>query len=101
MDSIFGWLVTAGTFIYKLPQIYKLYKTKSSNDVSTSSLVIQTIGYVFYIIHGVIIEDNPTITMGGISLLQGTILVVLCCLYKTVEAGTTGTATEDIEMVVL
>ena len=83
MDSIFGWLATAGTFIYKLPQIYKLYKTKKSDDVSTPSLVIQTTGYVFYIIHGVIIDDHPTIAMGGLAFIQGTILVVLCCLYKT------------------
>lgn len=80
--SIFGWIATCGTFIYKVPQIYKLYKTKSSNDVSTSSLIIQTSGYVFYIIHGFIIDDYPTIVMGGLSFLQGVILVILCCIYK-------------------
>ena len=83
--SIFGWIATCGTFIYKVPQIYKLYKTKSSNDVSTTSLVIQTTGYVFYIIHGFIIDDYPTIVMGGLSFLQGVILVILCCVYKKNE----------------
>ena len=102
MDSIFGWLATAGTFIYKLPQIYKLYKTKKSDDVSTSSLVIQTTGYVFYIIHGVIIDDNPTIAMGGISFIQGSILVVLDRLYKTREGEAGEEALDDVvEMVVL
>lgn len=80
--SVFGWIATAGTFIYKVPQIYKLYKTKSSNDVSTVSLIIQTTGYIFYILHGYIINDYPTIVMGGISFLQGVILVTLCCIYK-------------------
>lgn len=102
MDSIFGWLATAGTFIYKLPQIYKLYKTKKSDDVSTSSLVIQTTGYVFYIIHGVIIDDNPTIAMGGLALVQGSILVVLDRLYKTREGEADEEALDDVvEMVVL
>jgi uncharacterized protein with PQ loop repeat len=82
INSIFGWIATFGTFIYKVPQIYKLYNTKSSNDVSTSSLVIQTSGYVFYIIHGIIIDDYPTIVMGAISFIQGVILVTLCCIYK-------------------
>lgn len=80
--TVFGWIATAGTFLYKLPQIYKLYKTKSSNDVSASSLIIQTSGYIFYIIHGFIIDDYPTLVMGGISFLQGVILVILCCMYK-------------------
>ena len=100
MDSIFGWIATAGTFIYKLPQIYKLYKTKQSNDVSTLSLVIQTSGYIFYIIHGIIIDDYPTIATGGIAMVQGIILVVLCCLYKTVEADDSAGA-DAVEMVVL
>jgi uncharacterized protein with PQ loop repeat len=82
MTSVFGWITTTGTFLYKLPQIYKLYITKSSNDVSSTSLIIQTIGYIFYIIHGFIIDDYPTIVMGCISFLQGIILVILCCIYK-------------------
>lgn len=82
MTSIFGWIATVGTFLYKLPQIYKLYKTKSSNDVSSISLTMQTTGYVFYIVHGFIIDDYPTLVMGGISFLQGIILVILCCVYK-------------------
>ena len=82
MTSIFGWIATTITFLYKLPQIYKLYKTKSSNDMSLTSLTIQTTGYVFYIVHGFTIDDHPTLVMGGISLLQGIILVFLCCVYK-------------------
>ena len=112
MDSIFGWLATAGTFIYKIPQIYKLYKTKKSNDVSSASLIIQTTGYVLYIIHGFVIDDHPTIAMGGLSLVQGSILVVLDRLYKTrdeevgeagdVVAGAELEAADDVvEMVVL
>jgi len=72
-------------------------------------LVIQTSGYIFYIIHGVIIDDYPTIATGGIAMVQGIILVVLCCLYKTVEAdaGDAGDSAGDaadngaVEMVVL
>ena len=82
MTSVFGWIATMGTFLYKLPQIYKLYKTKSSNDVSLTSLLIQTTGYVFYIIHGIIIDDHPILAMGGISFLQGVILTFLCCIYR-------------------
>tara|TARA_B100000161_G_C33477829_1_gene381091 strand:+ start:105 stop:419 length:315 start_codon:yes stop_codon:yes gene_type:complete len=82
MTSVFGWIVVAGTFLYKIPQIYKLYKTKSSNDISSTSLTIQTSGYIFYILHGFIIDDKPTLFMGGISFLQSFILLFLCCIYR-------------------
>ena len=87
MDSIFGWLATAGTFIYKIPQIYKLCKTKKSNDVSTISLIMQTTGYVFYIIHGFIIEDDPIIVTHMLALAQSTILIILCRIYKKKDMG--------------
>ena len=35
--SLFGWVASSITLIYKLPQIYKLYKTKKSNDLSLFS----------------------------------------------------------------
>ena len=32
--SLFGWIATSFSLIYKLPQIYKLYKTKENNGIS-------------------------------------------------------------------
>ena len=52
MKTIYGWIASGITLIYTLPQIHKLYKTKKSDDLSVNSLLIQSIGYIFYIIHG-------------------------------------------------
>jgi MtN3 and saliva related transmembrane protein len=82
MISVFGWIASSITLIYKLPQIYKLYKRKTSNDISMFSLLIQSTGYVFYIIHGVTINDYPIIIMGSGALFQSMILVFLFFLYK-------------------
>ena len=71
---IFGWISVFGTFLYKLPQIYKFYKTKTSEGVSLTSYIIQTLGYVCQIIHGFIINDLPTITLGGGALILNLIL---------------------------
>ena len=43
--SVFGWIASSITVVYKLPQIIKLYKTKKSDDLSIMSLFIQLIGY--------------------------------------------------------
>jgi len=75
---IFGWLGTSITFTYKLPQIYKFYKAKTAKGVSLISYLIQTVGYIFYAIHGIIINDPPCFVMGAVSFFLNTIL---CCQY--------------------
>ena len=82
MISVFGWLASSITLIYKLPQIYKLYKKKKSDDISFISLLIQSVGYIFYIMHGITIEDLPIIVMGSGALFQSIILIILYLLYS-------------------
>jgi len=76
--EIFGWGGTSITFLYKFPQIYKFYKSKTSKGISITSYIIQTFGYILYAIHGVIIEDRPNIAMGTVSFFLN---CILCCQW--------------------
>ena len=66
-ELIFGWIGSSITILYKFPQMYKFYNKKTSEGVSIISYGIQTVGYIMYAIHGIIIKDGPIITMGGVS----------------------------------
>ena len=76
--SAFGWAGTTISFVYKLPQIYKFYKAKTSKGVSLISYGIQTSSYVLYTIHGYIIDDDPIIIMGVVSFMLN---IILCGQY--------------------
>lgn len=82
MTSIYGWIASSITLIYKLPQIYKLFKRKTSDDISFPSLFVQSIGYCFYIAHGVSMNDFPIITMGSGALFQTLILIGMYFYYS-------------------
>ena len=82
MNSVYGWIASIITLIYKLPQIYKIIVTKKSNDISIISYFVQSIGYIFYILHGIQQKDNPIILMGGGALCQSLILMILYFIYK-------------------
>jgi len=82
MKSVYGWIASSITLIYKLPQIYKIYKLKESKNISLNSLAIQSMGYTFYILHGVSINDYPIISMGSGALFQNIVLILLCFYYK-------------------
>jgi uncharacterized protein with PQ loop repeat len=79
--SFFGWLGTTCTLLYKLPQIYKLYKSKTSKGVSLISYSMQTISYLPYAIHGIIIDDLPTFAMGAFSFILNVILCIQIIYY--------------------
>lgn len=81
--SIFGWIASSITLIYKLPQIFKLYKTKNSDDLSLFSLLIQCLGYIFYILHGNTLNDLPIMFMGGGALFETSIIIGMYFYYKS------------------
>jgi len=80
---IFGWIGGGLSVLYNIPQIYHIYKQKSTNDISIMSLIVRLISYSFYITHGILIQDPPLLWMTSFSLLQVLILSYQYYLYKT------------------
>ena len=78
---IFGWFGGSIAVIYNIPQIYKNYKTKSCDDISQVSISMRILSYIFYIIHGIIINDPPLLWMTLIGCLQLILLWVQIIFY--------------------
>jgi MtN3 and saliva related transmembrane protein len=56
--EIFGTLALITSFIGLIPQIYKVYKTKSAQDLSIIMLINYFIGSLAWIIYGSQTEAN-------------------------------------------
>ena len=82
MNEAFGWAATVFSLVYKIPQIVKLYQTKQVGSLSFLSLLCQWLSYSFYIVHGIVIEDMPIITMGVVSMVQSILLLAMFAYYK-------------------
>ena len=80
--TVFGWIATSLSLVYKLPQIYELWKTKKHEGISIISIVIQLVSYGFYITHGIMIDDLPILAMGVAAAVQSIIVVALYYYYK-------------------
>ena len=80
--EIFGWVAAALSLIYKLPQMYRLWRAKKIDGLSVTSLMVQTISYGFYIAHGVTINDLPILWMGIVALVQSLLVIGLYFYYK-------------------
>lgn len=82
MTLVFGWIATAFSLTYKLPQIYTLCKEKKHKGLSIVSILWQLVSYIFYILHGYFIDDLPILYMGIIAGVQSIIIVVLYFMYR-------------------
>ena len=95
----FGWAAGALGMLYNFPQIYHIYRRKSADDLSTTSLAMRVLSYGLYLAHGVAIEDPPTIYMTLGSLSQALILwAQKVYYYKNSEQKGRSAAPEDVEL---
>lgn len=79
----FAWIANILVFVYKLPQIYTLYKVRDTTGLSVYSFCIQATSYILYILHGYFVND--------IALLYGMILplvqnIIVIIMYQKIVA---------------
>lgn len=60
-----------------IPQIYKAYKTQSTNDISTFFLLMNIVGLTLMTTYGVCNNDMPLYLPTSISLINSLILLFL------------------------
>lgn len=70
------------SFLYRIPQIWKCYKTKSVKDISVWMIHIQNVSYVFYVIYGFMISDIVYIVSSFVSIIQNIIILLMCCCFR-------------------
>lgn len=78
---IIGSLGIVFSLVYRIPQIYKVYKTRSAKDISVGTIVIQNISYVAYIVYGVLVWDWVYLASSIISFGQNVIIIALRSYY--------------------
>ena len=83
MTTVYGWIASAMSSIYKIPQIYLLYREKRHKGLSIVSICVQLSSYIFYTAHGFSIEDNPTTFMGFVGLFQTFVIFVMYYMYRS------------------
>lgn len=60
-QDIFGWIGGTLIVITNLPQLHKLYKTKSGEDISFYTVLLGIIGSIFMGTYGFVINSIPLI----------------------------------------
>ena len=68
IDQAIGYVATTLSTIALLPQIHRIWVTRSAKDISFSMLALLLISSIIQLIYGVLIEKTPIILTNCISI---------------------------------
>jgi MtN3 and saliva related transmembrane protein len=84
MDAITGIGLIAAllTTVSLLPQLIKVYKTKSTKDISTGMFSLFCAGVFLWFIYGVLVNDFPIIIANSLAFVQAVMILFFKVKYK-------------------
>ncbi len=76
--------IAAGTLctISFIPQVLKIWKTKSAKDVSLAMFAVFSGGITLWLAYGVMLKDAPIVIANSVTLMLALAIVVMKLKYK-------------------
>jgi len=77
MLNLLGLLAAFCTTVAFVPQLVKVWRSRSANDISLGMFLLMTLGIALWLLYGIAILDLPLIVANAITLcLAASILVM-------------------------
>jgi MtN3 and saliva related transmembrane protein len=80
--TIIGLIAALLTTVSLFPQLIKIYKTKSTRDISTGMFTLFCGGVFLWFIYGVLVNDFPIIIANSLAFIQAVVILILKIKYK-------------------
>jgi MtN3 and saliva related transmembrane protein len=87
METLVGLVAGVLTTIAFLPQLLKIYRTKSGRDVSTRMFVIFSLGVALWLTYGIMIRSLPVIVANAVTLVLALAIIGLKIRYARRPQG--------------
>jgi MtN3 and saliva related transmembrane protein len=80
--TIIGLIAALFTTVSLLPQLIKVYKTKSSKDISTGMFTLFGSGVLLWFVYGVFVNDLPIMVAKSLAFIQAAVILFFKAKYK-------------------
>jgi MtN3 and saliva related transmembrane protein len=80
--TIIGLVAALFTTVSLLPQLIKVYKTKSTKDISTGMFTLFGAGVLLWFVYGIFVNDLPIIVANSLAFIQATVILFFKAKYK-------------------
>ena len=80
--TLLGFVAGTLTTLAFLPQVVKTWRSKSSKDLSISTLGMISSGVMLWLVYGLLIGDLPIIAANSVTLVLVVSVFVLALVYR-------------------
>ena len=80
--TIIGLIAAAFTTVALFPQLLKVWRTKSTKDISTGMFALYCGGVFLWFVYGVYLNDLPIMIANSLAFIQALIILMLKAKYK-------------------
>jgi MtN3 and saliva related transmembrane protein len=80
--TIVGLIAASFTTIALLPQLMKVWKTKSTRDISTGMFLLYSSGVFLWFVYGVYLNNLPIILANSLGFIQALVILMFKAKYK-------------------
>ena len=70
------------TTIAFVPQAFKIWRTRSANDVSLPTFVAFTTGVALWLTYGLVVKEPPMILWNGVTLVFAAAILVMKLKFR-------------------
>ena len=80
--QVIGMLAATLTTISFFPQVYKTWKTKSTEGLSLTMYLVFLAGVILWLIYGIYLKSSPMIIANLVTAILSLYLIVMKIKYK-------------------
>lgn len=80
--DLIGYFAAIGTTGSFIPQAIKVFKTRSTNDLSLGTYLFFNMGVVFWGTYGVLVNSVPMILANGITFIMSFYILTMIIKHK-------------------
>ena len=80
--TLFGLMAGTLTTVAFVPQVVKIWKTKSADDISFGTFFIFSLGVFFWLVYGLMIGALPVVLANAVTLVLAVVIIVLKMRYR-------------------
>jgi MtN3 and saliva related transmembrane protein len=80
--NLLGLAAGSLTTVAFVPQVVKIWRTRSAEDISTIMFLLFATGVLLWLIYGIVIASVPVIVSNAVTLALALVIVILKLRYR-------------------
>lgn len=82
-NDLLGTIAGTLTTISFIPQVWKIWRSRSANDISIGMFILFGLGVTLWLIYGLILQAMPIVLANGVTLLMVLVILIMKAAFKS------------------